>query len=273
MQLKRRYGQHFLRDTGTIDRIVRFIAPAPNDFMVEIGGGDAALSVRLAPKVFHLLTVEIDRDLIPALGNALAPFPNAEILIGDILQVDLAAVALSRLSPGLRLRIVGNLPYNVGTAIVERLLAQTLPIEDMNFMLQLETAERIAAAPGSREYGFFSVLCQHYCEIRFGFRVPPACFVPRPNVQSAVIALRPLAGQRNPDAENAFLRITKAAFAYRRKKLANSLRHDEEISCIADQILRIAGIDGSRRPEDLTVEEFKYLAEAFRQLKAQPREE
>jgi 16S rRNA (adenine1518-N6/adenine1519-N6)-dimethyltransferase len=269
MQLKRRYGQHFLRDTGIITRIVGFIEPAANDFMVEIGGGDAALSIRLAPKVFHLIAVEIDRDLIPGLKNALAPFPNAEILTGDILHLDLGAITLPRLGPGLRLRVVGNLPYNVGTAIVEKLLAQVLPIEDMTFMLQLETAERIAATPGSREYGFFSVLCQYYCDIRPGLRVSPACFVPRPKVQSAVIALRPRPDRRDPEAEGAFLRVAKAAFAYRRKKLANSLRHDRELSIVSDLMLRMAGIDGSRRPEELTVEEYKHLAEVFRQLKAQ----
>jgi 16S rRNA (adenine1518-N6/adenine1519-N6)-dimethyltransferase len=234
--------------------------------MVEIGGGEAALSARLAPKVYRLLTVEIDRDLIPALRIALTPFPNAEVLHGDILHVDLGALALHWLAPGLRLRIVGNLPYNVGTAIVESMLAQALPIEDMTFMLQLETAERIAAAPGSGEYGFFSVLCQYYCDIRFGFRVSPACFVPRPKVQSAVISLRPRSGLRDSDAENAFLKVTKAAFAYRRKKLANSLRQDAELSGVAERLLRYADIDGSRRPEELTVEEYKHLAGAFQLL-------
>ncbi len=266
MHLKKRYGQHFLRDRGTIERIVELIAPTSNDLMIEIGGGDAALSVRLAPRVFQLLTVEIDRDLIPALEEALAPFPNAEVLSQDILETDLGEIAQRRLVPGLRMRVVGNLPYNVGTAIVESLLVQVLPIEDMVFMLQLETAQRIAAEPGTGEYGYFSVLCQYFCTTRLCLRVSPACFVPRPKVQSAVVSLHPRRHVRDQGAEHAFLRITKAAFAYRRKKLVNSLRQDAALGCIADRILDVALINGSRRPEDLSVEEYERLTDAFRSI-------
>ncbi len=266
MQPKKRYGQHFLRDIGTIDRIVRLIAPAPNDVMIEIGGGDAALSVRLAPKVYQLVTVEIDRDLIPVLEEALTSFPNAEVISQDILETDLGAIAQSRLAPGLRLRVVGNLPYNVGTAIVENLLVQLLPIEDMTFMLQLETAQRITAVPGTREYGFFSVLCQYFCDTKLCLRIPPACFVPRPRVQSALVSLRLRRRIRSPRAEQVFVKVTKAAFAYRRKKLVNSLRQDAALGCLAGRILGVAHIDGSRRPEDLSVQEYERLTDAFRSM-------
>ncbi len=115
--LKKRYGQHFLRDTGIINRIVALISPAPNDLMIEIGGGDGALSTRLAPEVLRLLVMEIDHDLIPALRSTLAPYPCAEVLGLDVLHADLANIAAPYLSPQVRLRVVGNLPYNIGTAI------------------------------------------------------------------------------------------------------------------------------------------------------------
>lgn len=252
-----------------MNRIVALISPTRNDLMIEIGGGEGALSTRLAPEVLRLVVMEIDQDLIPALIRTLAPYPYAEVLGQDALHADLAAITSPYLSPGVRLRIVGNLPYNIGTAIIEKLLLQGLPIEDMVFMLQLETAERINAAPGSKDYGFFSVFCQHFCETRLGLKVSPACFVPRPKVQSAMITLRPRNGSRTPDSESYFLRITKAAFAYRRKKLANSLGQDPELEPLAEAILNLAGIDGRRRAEDLSVGEYEHLAEVFRDFSAQ----
>ena len=232
--------------------------------MIEIGGGEGALSSRLAPEVCKLLVIEIDQDLIPTLIQTLAPFPNAAVLGLDVLHADLAAIAEPSLSAGARLRIVGNLPYNIGTAIIEKLLLQRLPIEDMVFMLQLETAERINAAPGSKDYGFFSVFCQHFCETGLDLKVSPACFVPRPKVYSAMITLRPRKSSRTPDSDSFFLKLTKAAFAYRRKKLANSLRRNPELGPLTGAILHHAGIDGTRRAEDLSVEEYEHLAETFR---------
>ncbi|MBZ5498389.1 MAG: 16S rRNA (adenine(1518)-N(6)/adenine(1519)-N(6))-dimethyltransferase RsmA [Acidobacteriia bacterium] len=269
--LKKRYGQHFLRDTGILNRIVALIQPTRRDLMLEVGGGDGALSARLAPNVFRLLTLEIDGDLIPALVRALAPHPNAVVVPEDFLSADLSAIVSPYLEPGLRLRIVGNLPYNIGTAIIERLLLWPMPVEDMNFMLQLETAERIASVPGSRQYGFFSVFCQHYCEIKMGFKVSPACFVPRPKVESAMIILRPRSGACDPELDNDFLELTKAAFSYRRKKLLNSLRRDQHLGSMAREILAQAGIDGALRAEDLTVHQYERLARVYHEHKEKSR--
>lgn len=269
--LKKRYGQHFLRDTGVLDRILALIQPAPNDLMLEVGAGDGALSTRLAPRVLRLIALEIDDDLVPALREAMACCPNAVVVAGDVLNADLPAIISPYLLPAARLRIVGNLPYNIGTAIIEKLLSQSFSIVDMTFMLQLETVERIAAAPQSKEYGFFSVYCQHRCEIKMGFKISPACFVPRPKVHSAMITLRPRGGALDPDLESDFLKLTKAAFAYRRKKLVNSLRQDRHLGKTADNILRQAGIDGARRAEDVTVAEYEHLARIFREDKATPK--
>jgi 16S rRNA (adenine1518-N6/adenine1519-N6)-dimethyltransferase len=258
--LKRRYGQHFLKDAGVLNRIISLIQPSPQDLMIEIGAGDGALAGRLAPRVGRLIAVEIDRDHIPTLTEALAPFPGAEIIAVDILKTDLASLISSHLDSGLRLRIVGNLPYNIGTAIIEKLLSEPFPIEDMIFMLQYEVSARIAAAPGSEDYGYFSVFCQHYCEVKLGFKVSPACFVPRPKVQSALITMRPRPGVSNAAANSSFLAIAGAAFAYRRKKLANSLRRDPRIGPITGALLSEAGIDGSRRAEELSLQEYECMA-------------
>ncbi len=258
--LKKRYGQHFLRDTGILNRIVDLVRPEAADLMVEVGSGDGALSIRLAPKVLRLLAIEIDFDLIPTLRQALLPFPNAEVIAADILNTDLPAMVAPYLRPDINLRLAGNLPYNIGTAIIEQLLSSTAPIKDMTFMLQLETAERICAAPGSKQYGYFSVFCQHFCEVRMGFKVSPACFVPRPKVFSAILSLRPRTGRNMSELDDDFLMVTKAAFAYRRKKLANSLKRHGELKSAAENLLHRAGIDGSRRAEDLSVEEYEHLA-------------
>ena len=258
--LKKRYGQHFLRDTGILDRIVNLVRPEAADLMVEVGSGGGALSIRLAPKVLRLLAIEIDFDLIPRLRQALGPFPNAEVISADILHMDLPALVAPYLKPNINLRLVGNLPYNIGTAIIEQLLLSTVPIKDMTFMLQLETAERIGTAPGSKQYGYFSVFCQHFCEVRMGFKVSPACFVPRPKVFSALLSLRPRTGRNMSELEDDFLMVTKAAFAYRRKKLANSLKRHSGLRSAAEDLLLRAGIDGSRRAEDLSVEEYENLA-------------
>lgn len=262
---RKSYAQHFLRDTGILDRIIKLIQPSATDLVLEVGAGDGALSIRLAPKVFRLLAVEIDNALRTALTQALAPFPNAEVIAADILRLDVLPLLSPYLQPGIKLRIVGNLPYNIGTAIIETMLALPVPVEDMIFMLQLETVERISAAPGSKDYGFFSVYCQHHCDIRMGFKVSPACFVPRPKVDSAMLVMRPRNVPCDPGFEANFLTVTKAAFAYRRKTLVNSLRRDRRLALQAQELLLRAGVDGARRAEDLSVQEYERLSSIYHQ--------
>jgi 16S rRNA (adenine1518-N6/adenine1519-N6)-dimethyltransferase len=260
---KKRFGQHFLRDTGVMDRIVRCLDPAPDDVFLEIGAGPGPLSSRLAPKVARFLAVEIDSDCILYLKKALEPFPSAIIIPGDILQLDLTALAARHLKPDQQLRIAGNLPYNIATAIIEKLIHLALPIRDMFFMVQLEVAQRIAAQPGSRQYGFLSVECQHRCDVQMAFKVSPACFVPRPRVSSAMISFRPKPVDLDPACESDFSAIAKAAFSYRRKTLANSLARDPVFGSISPALLRRAGIDGSRRAEQLSVREYEHLARTY----------
>jgi 16S rRNA (adenine1518-N6/adenine1519-N6)-dimethyltransferase len=236
---KKRLGQHFLRDTGILDRIIRWIQPNPGDLFVDIGAGDGALSVRLADKAAQLVAIEMD---------------------GDILQLDLAALVAHHRQPGQKLRIAGNLPYNIATVIIGNLLHGGLPIDDLHFMVQLEVAARITAHPSTRQYGYLSVDCQHFADVRMGFKVSPACFVPRPKVSSAMISLRPKSLPQDPAFESCFEMLIKAAFAYRRKTLENSLHRNPQLGPIAQSLLSLADIDGSRRAEELSVQEYEKLA-------------
>jgi 16S rRNA (adenine1518-N6/adenine1519-N6)-dimethyltransferase len=267
VRLKKRFGQHFLRDTGVVDRIVRLIHPSPHDVFLDIGAGDGALSLRLAPSVSRLLAIEIDADCILPLEEALAPFPSATVVAGDILRLDLKELLSPYLPPGMQVRIAGNLPYNIATAIIEKMLHAELPIADMTFMVQLEVAERITAKPGTRDYGSFSVDCQHHSDVRFGFKVSSACFVPRPKVSSAMVSFRPKLSVLDPALEDDFEALCRAAFNYRRKTLENSLSRHPVFGKTASLLLERAGIKGSRRAEQLSVQEYENLARAFYELK------
>ncbi len=266
---KKRFGQHFLRDTGVLDRITRWIQPSSEDLFLDIGAGAGALSLRLIAKVARLLAIEIDADCMPHLLESVSPFPNAFVIGGDILQLNLEDSIGPYLQPGIRLRIAGNLPYNIATAIIERLLHTNLPIYDMSFMVQLEVAQRITAVPGTREYGFFSVECQHHSEVRFGFKVSPACFVPRPNVVSAMVSFHPKPSSLDPSIEPYFEMLTKAAFSYRRKTLENSLSRHPLLHGFSRALLERSGISGLRRAEALSVQEFEHLTRIYSEL--QPR--
>ena len=264
---KKRFGQHFLRDRGVVDRIVRWIQPAPDDVFLDIGAGDGALSLGLAPGVSRLLAIELDTECIPLLENALAAHPSATAVHGDILQLDLPQIVSPYLKPGSRLRIAGNLPYNISTVIIERLLHLDLPIENMWFMVQLEVAQRITALPCTRDYGYFTLACQHRSGVRLGFKVSPACFVPRPKVGSAVVSfhLKPKTWGRALEAD--FETLGKAAFGYRRKTLQNSLSRHPELGTLSSMLLERAGVDGSRRAEELSVDEYEHLAQTYNELR------
>ena len=260
---KKRFGQHFLKDTGVIDRIVRHIHPGPGDLILDVGAGHGALSARLAPSGSRLLAIEVDTDCIPHLKAALAAFPSATVVVGDILQVNLTELIAYHFQAGQKLRFVGNLPYYIATAIIEKLLHARLPIEDMIFMVQLEVAERITANPGSRQYGFLSVDCQHHAAVGLAFTVSPACFVPRPNVISAIVSFRPKHAHPDSSFERDFETLAKAAFAHRRKTLVNSLKRHPGFGDLSGALLYKAGIDGNRRAEELSVQEYEHLAEIF----------
>lgn len=264
---KKRLGQHFLRDRGVIDRIVRWIQPGREDLFLDIGAGDGALSQSLAPLVSRLLAVELDDECVPYLASALSGFPSATVIHGDILRLDLPHLLAPYLAPDTRLRIAGNLPYNIATVIIEKMLRLELPISDMRFMVQLEVAERITAGPGTRDYGYFSLLCQHFSATQFGFKVSSGCFVPRPKVSSAMVSFQLKPKTWVPSLESDFTALGKAAFAHRRKTLANSLSRHPVLGSMASRLLESAGVDGSKRAEQLTVSEYERLAQTYHSMR------
>ena len=253
---RRALGQHFLRDPGIARAIVDLVAPTASDLVVEIGPGEGALTAELARRAGRLVALEVDTDLVARLRGR---FPNAEIVQADARGWDFGALDAPA---GGRVLVVGNLPYSVGKPILMALVAARTAIQAMALMLQREVAERVAAPPGSRVYGSLSVLTQIYCDARLALRVQPGAFKPPPKVDSAVIHLAVLPAPRVAlTDERRFHVVVRAAFAQRRKTLANALaaglgRSAEVIRAAAES----AGIDPSRRAETLTIVEFAALA-------------
>ncbi len=251
---RKRFGQHFLHDRGTVDRIVAAIAPARGETIVEIGPGEGVLTEPLLAATGRLHAVEVDRDLAAALRGRADWSDKLCVHEADALRFDFAALAPA----GGRLRVVGNLPYNISTPLLFHLLEQRAAIADMHFMLQREVVDRMAAAPGSGVYGRLSVMIQAYCVVTRLFRVAPGAFRPPPAVESAVVRLVPHA-QPLVDAAHAarFGEIVRRAFSVRRKTVRNGLRNYMDADAIAG-----AGIDPGIRPEQLRVEDFARLARA-----------
>jgi len=248
---KRRFGQHFLTDPGVIERIVAVIGPVAGQHMVEIGPGRGALTRPLLQVLGTLDVVEIDRELAGALAASLGPLGELRIHRGDALRFDFSRLA----PPQERLRIVGNLPYNISTPLLFHLLAHSDAIQDMVFMLQREVALRIVAAPSTRDYGRLSVMLQYRCTATDLFSVAPQAFRPEPQVHSTVIRLVPRPPATPVADHGLFERLVRQAFGQRRKTLRNALR-----GWIDEEGFRRAGIDPTLRAETLAVADFVRLA-------------
>jgi 16S rRNA (adenine1518-N6/adenine1519-N6)-dimethyltransferase len=249
---RRRFGQHFLHDTGVIQRIVNAIAPQPDQCMVEIGPGLGAITVPLLKRLGRLHVVELDRDVIPELTRRCAGIGKLSIHSHDALKFDFSSLA----PKAGKLRIAGNLPYNISTPLIFHLLRQAHAIEDMHFLLQREVVERITGTPGGRAYGRLSVMVQYRCRCERLFAVDSGAFSPRPQVESALLRLVPCSRpQIKVIDEKWFARIVKHAFAQRRKTLRNALKQ-----LLGTGDIEAAGVDPSLRSEMLTLEQFAALA-------------
>ena len=263
-QPRRRFGQHFLRDGRVIRRMVAAIAPGPADHFLEIGPGDGALTAPIAAAAGRLDCVELDRDLAAGLAARFQGRENIHIHCADVLRFDLAALAplgslTSLTGAGGKLRVAGNLPYNISTPVLFHLLKMLHRITDMTFMLQTEVVERMTAAPGSRDYGRLSVMLGYACEAERLFDVPPEAFRPRPRVMSSVVRLRP----REPlpialADEDRFANIVRAAFGQRRKTLRNSLKNLTGATTLVE-----LGIDPEARPEQLAPSDYARISNAI----------
>lgn len=248
---RKRFGQNFLHDRGVIERIVRVIGPKPDDRLVEIGPGLGALTLPLLEAAGHLEVVELDRDLIPKLETLCAGRGALAIHSADALRFDFCALAGAD-----KLRIAGNLPYNISTPLLFHLLSQARCIRDMHFMLQKEVVDRLAALPDCKDYGRLSVMVQYRCKVERLFTVPPGAFTPAPKVDSAIVRLIPYdAPPVQVDDVATLEKVVAQAFGQRRKTLRNTLR-----DLVDAAVMESIGINPQRRAETLTLAEFAALA-------------
>ncbi len=255
-QTKKRFGQHFLHEKKYIEHIIAALDPDGTEAVVEIGPGEGALTFPLLARMKTLTAIEIDRDLIPRLTNAAPNYGDLTIISSDVLDVD-----FSRFNTAGKIKVVGNLPYNVSTPLLFHVLENAGTIERMVFMLQKEVVDRMAAPPGSKVYGRLSVMLQARCTVEYLFDVPPGAFRPPPKVDSAVVRLWPKPLDQIGILDHAiFERVVKAAFSQRRKTLRNALR-----DVVNADIFSLCEISPERRAETLSVAEYAQLANSLAQ--------
>ena len=256
---QKKYGQNFLIDPHVLDKIVAAAGIGPDDFVVEIGPGIGTLTQGLAESGADVVAVELDKRLLPVLDVTLEGYDNVRIVNGDILQVNIMETVAAP-----EFKVCANLPYYITTPIIFALLEKRLPMERLVAMVQKEVAERMAAKPGSRDYGALSVAIQYYTEPEIAFIVPPTSFIPAPAVDSAVIVCKRRSEPPVKVCDEAlFFRVVKAAFSLRRKMLSNSLKNMGINSEQCAQWLQRAGVDGKRRAETLSLEDFAALTNTF----------
>ncbi len=260
---QKRFGQNFLIDANILEKIIRSAEVRKDDFVLEIGPGIGTMTQYLCESAGRVAAVEIDRNLIPILEDTLKEYDNAEIICGDILKLDLDAFVREK-NEGKPIKIVANLPYYITTPIVMGILESGIPVESMTIMVQKEVAGRMQARPGSKEYGALSLAVQYYAEPKVVANVPPNCFMPRPNVGSAVIRLvRRQAPPVNVEDERLMFSIIRASFNQRRKTLANGLKNNGGFSLSREQIkesILALGVPENIRGETLSLEQFAELS-------------
>lgn len=268
-QFKKKFGQNFLIDSHVLDKIVDAAQITKDDFVLEIGPGIGTLTQYLCENARQVLAVEIDDKLIPILKETLQPYDNVEVLHGDILKQDIQQIA-DTYNDGKPIKVVANLPYYITTPIIMELFESHVPLANVTVMVQKEVADRMKAEPGTKDYGALSLAVQYYAKPYIAAFVPPNCFMPRPNVGSAVIRLDCLA--RVPvevHNEKLMFRLIRASFNQRRKTLQNGIANSAELSFTKEQAARAieqAGFDVRIRGEKLGLEEFARLADELERM-------
>ena len=267
---QKKFGQNFLIDTHVLDKIIRAAEITKDDFVLEIGPGIGTMTQYLAQAAREVVAVEIDKALIPILQDTLSGFPNAEVIQDDILKVDIAELAAER-NGGRPIKVVANLPYYITTPIIMSLFEHDVPLALVTVMVQKEVAERMQAGPGSKDYGALSLAVQYYADPYIVANVPPNCFMPRPNVGSAVIRLtRHKVPPVQVEDEKLMFQMIRASFNQRRKTLVNGLNHSPEMTLTKEQITTAVeglGKGAGVRGEALTLEEFAKLSNTIYQMK------
>jgi len=264
----KRLGQHFLRDRRTIERIIEALNPKADETIIEIGPGTGALTAMLVERAGRVVAVEFDNKLAPFLTERFADAANFKLVMADALTTDFCA----EIQPASSARLVANLPYNISTAILQRLISQRACLEEMVLMLQREVVERLLAPPGTSDRGFISVLVEAYCEAEKLFDVAPGAFRPPPKVWSSVMRLksRPRIDAEIAD-EGLLWETVSAGFAQKRKTILNNLRHASgrlheviQRNGGASIVLCKANVELQRRAETLTLEEWGKIVQAMR---------
>jgi 16S rRNA (adenine1518-N6/adenine1519-N6)-dimethyltransferase len=267
LRSKRRFGQNFLVDRGVVNRIIEAFDPSSDQPVIEIGPGRGALTTELSKKSGRVVAIEYDRDLAPRLRQKFAAAPNFTLIEADALTINFCEA----IKPAQAARVIANLPYNIGTAILQRLIEQRSCISDMTLMLQREVIDRIMAQPGSSDRGYLSVFVEAYCETEKLFDVSPQAFRPAPKVWSTVVRLRPRPNIAADVTDKKLLwQVVSAGFAHPRKTILNNLREaPESIQELlkkrggASIVLCDAGITPLRRAETFALEEWALLVNAM----------
>ena len=263
---QKRFGQNFLIDSHVLDKIVNAAGITKEDCVLEIGPGIGTMTQYLAEHAGRVVAVEIDTNLLPILAETLKDYSNVTVINEDILKVDMNSL-VEEYNNGRPIKVVANLPYYITTPIIMGLFESNVPIENITVMVQKEVADRMQVGPGSKDYGALSLAVQYYASPYIVANVPPNCFIPRPNVGSAVIRLTRY--QEPPvqvkDAKLMF-RLIRASFSQRRKTLQNGLNNSPELSFSKEEIAAVIeslGLPAAVRGEALTLEQFAALANAF----------
>ena len=267
---QKKFGQNFLIDSNVLESIIRGAEITKDDFVLEIGPGIGTMTQYLCEAARQVVAVEIDKMLIPILEDTLSEYDNVEVINQDVLKVDIKSLAEEK-NNGKPIKVVANLPYYITTPIIMGLFESGVPIDSITIMVQKEVADRMQTGPGSKDYGALSLAVQYYAIAKVILNVSATCFMPRPNVDSAVIKLtRHKEPTVNVADEKLMFKIIRASFNQRRKTLVNGLKNSPELSFSKEQIVKAVekiGKPETIRGEALTLEEFAELANAFTELK------
>lgn len=272
LTMKKSLGQNFLVEPNILTRMLEAGEIDKDTCVIEVGPGIGALTERLARAAKKVISFEVDHRLEPILKEELAAYDNVQIIFQDILQVNLQDMIAEHFTPGDRIVVAANLPYYITTPIIMRFVEEKLPIERFVLMMQKEVAQRMTADPGSKEYGSLTIAIRYYTEADIALIVPKTVFIPKPNVDSAVLRLirRPKPAVEVAD-EQAFFQLTRASFQQRRKTVWNNLTahygKDESTKEKIRSALAQVGIDASRRAETISIEEFAAFANAWQDAK------
>ena len=261
---QKKYGQNFLIDTSVLDRIIGAAEITKEDCVLEIGPGIGTMTQYLAERAREVVAVEIDRNLIPILEETLSEYDNVTVINDDILKVDVGKIVEER-NGGRPVKVVANLPYYITTPIIMGLFEKQVPLKSITIMVQKEVADRMQVGPGTKDYGALSLAVQYYARPELVANVPPNCFIPRPNVGSAVIRLTRY--EKPPvqvEDEKKLFSIIRASFNQRRKTLVNGLSNAPELGISKERAaaaLEKLGLPPAVRGEALTLEQFAQLSE------------